>query len=148
MNGRSIRTMLAVLTLLGTQGCAAIGLTLLGVGAGVTTGTGIAYTLDSIAYKTFTAPLGNLEGATLKTLERMDIEVEENYPTESGTKLVATAGDRAIEIELDRLTAKTTRMRVNAQQGWFFKDRATATEIIAQTDRTLVDEPPLSKSSK
>jgi hypothetical protein len=49
-------------------------------------------------------------------------------------------------------------MRVNAKQGVFFKDRATAAEIIIQTERTLDDEPilaredasgaPVSKSKK
>jgi len=148
MSGRGIGMAFAVLTLLGAQGCAAIGLTFLGVGAGVAGGTSVSYTLDSVAYKTFTAPLASLEGATLKTLRRMDIKVNENYPTESGKKLVAVAGDRDIEIELDKLTSRTSRMRVNAKHGWFFKDRATATEIIVQTDRTLDDEPVLSGSAK
>jgi hypothetical protein len=39
-------------------------------------------------------------------------------------------------------------MRVNAKQGWFFKDRATATEIIVQTARTLGDEPMFSQNTK
>lgn len=130
------------------SGCAAVALTLFGVGAGVATGTGVSYTLDSIAYKTFTAPEEELRAATLKTLKRMAIEVKENQPTESGRKLVAVAGDRTIEIELDRLTSQTTRMRVNAKQGTFFKDRATATEIIVQTDRTLDEEPKPTREGK
>ncbi len=130
-----------------TSGCAAVGLTLLGVGAGVGTGTGVSYTLDSIAYKTFTAPEEGLRAATLKTLKRMDMEVKENEPTESGRKIAAKAGDREIEIELDRLTAKTSRMRVNVKQGWFFKDRATAAEIIIQTERTLDDEPVMAREA-
>ena len=39
-----------LIALLG-QGCAAVGLTLFGVGAGVTAGTGTSYTLDGIAYR-------------------------------------------------------------------------------------------------
>ena len=126
--------------LLGSQGCAAAGLTLFGVGAGVSTGTGVSYTLDSIAYKTFTAPVEDLQGATLKTLKRMDITVKENKPGESGRKIVAMASDRTIEIELDRLTAKTSRMQVVAKRGWLLRDRATATEIIIQTEQTLDDQ--------
>ena len=125
------------LSLLGHQGCAAAGLTLFGVGAGVTTGTGVSYTLDSIAYKTFTAPIEDLQSATLKALKRMDIRVKENQPNASGRKIMAEAGDHTIEIELDRLTAKTSRMQVVAKQGWLFRDRATAAEIIVQTDQTL-----------
>jgi hypothetical protein len=129
--------------LLGTQGCAA-GLTLFGAGAGVSGGTGVSYTLDSIAYKTFTAPVEDLQGATLKTLKRMDITIKENKADESGNgrRIVAVASDRTIEIELDRLTTKASRMRVNAKQGWFWRDRATATEIIVQTAQTLEDHPP------
>ncbi|OGL03730.1 MAG: hypothetical protein A3I03_01690 [Candidatus Rokubacteria bacterium RIFCSPLOWO2_02_FULL_68_19] len=60
---------------------------------------------------------------------------------------MAQAGDREVEIEVDRLTGKTSRMRVNVKQGWFFKDRATATEIIIQTERTLDDEPVLAREA-
>ena len=134
-------------SLLGIQGCAAAGLTLFGVGAGVSTGTGVSYTLDSIAYKTFTAPVEDLQSATLKTLKRMDITVKENKPSESGKKIVAVAGDRAIEIELDHLTAKTSRMQVVAKQGWLLRDRATATEIIIQTEQTLQDQQPVARGA-
>ena len=54
------------------NGCAAIGLTLFGVGAGVGTGTAVAYTLDGTAYRTFTAPLLKVEDATLLALDRED----------------------------------------------------------------------------
>jgi Protein of unknown function (DUF3568) len=139
---------LAAIGLLSTQGCAAVGLTLLSVGAGVTAGTGVSYTLDSIAYKTFAASLEGVHGATRQTLRRMDIAVQEDQPSATGRTLVAVAGDRTIAIELDRLTSRTSRMRVNAKQGWFFKDRATATEIIVQTAQTLEDEPRLSHKTK
>lgn len=131
------------MVLLGTQGCAA-GLTLFGAGAGVSGGSGVSYTLDSIAYKTFTTPVEDLQGATVNTLKRMDITIKENKPSESGggRRIKAVAGDRDIEIELDRLTTKVSRMRVNAKQGWLLRDRATATEIIVQTAQTLEDHPP------
>ncbi|MBI2219233.1 MAG: hypothetical protein HYU51_18285 [Candidatus Rokubacteria bacterium] len=47
-------TLLAVIATSRT-GCAAIGLTVLGTGLGVAAGQGTAYTLDGIAYRTFTA---------------------------------------------------------------------------------------------
>ncbi len=138
----ALGVMLAVLSMVGTQGCEALGLTLFGVGAGVSAGTGVSHILDSVAYKTFSRPVDTLQDATLRTLEGMDIqvtdiEVMENQSTESGRKIVAVARDRTIKIELDRLTAKVTRMRVDVQRGTFFRDSATATEIIAQTERTL-----------
>jgi hypothetical protein len=137
-----------------TSGCAAIGLSLLSVGAGVGGGTGVAYTLDSIAYKTFTVSDDSLRGATLKALKRMDMELKEDKPSDSGREIVAAAGDRTVEVEIDRLTTKTSRLRVNVKRGWFLRDRATATEIIVQTERTLEDEllaaelaPPTQKPS-
>src|SRR5262249_10265086 len=105
------------------------------------------YSLDSIAYKTFTAPVEGLETAVVKSLDRMAITLASRESIESGRKIVATAGDREIEIELDRLTARTSRMRVVAKQGWFFRDRATANEIIAQPAQTLDDEPRLTQAA-
>ncbi len=127
------------------NGCAPVGLTMFGVAAGTSAGTTVSYTLDGIAYKTFAASEGKLRSATLKTLNRMAMDVKENKANGSGRKIAAAAGDRAIDIELERLTPKTSRMRVTAKQGWFFRDRATATEIIIQTERTLEDEPALAQ---
>jgi hypothetical protein len=120
------------------QGCAAgVGLTLFGVGAGVTTGTSVAYTLDGIAYKTFTAPLPQVETATRTALDRMGIKVEATSKIDQGKAIKAVSNDRDIEIELEMVSNKTTRIRTVAKQGIFFKDRATATEIIIQTEKAL-----------
>ena len=120
------------------NGCAAFGLTLFGVGAGVGTGTAVAYTLDGTAYRTFTASLLKVEDATLLALDRMGIKIEKKEKTEQGGKLIAANGaDRQIEVELEAVSPKTTRIRTVAKQGIFFKDRATATEIILQTEKIL-----------
>jgi Protein of unknown function (DUF3568) len=127
----------AILLLL-MQGCAAgLGLTLFGVGAGVATGTSVAYTLDGIAYRTFTAPLPQVETATRTALDRMGIKVEATSKIEQGKAIKAVTLDREIEIELEMISSRTTRIRTVAKQGLFFKDRATATEIIIQTEKAL-----------
>ena len=119
------------------NGCAAIGLTLFGVGAGVGTGTAVAYTLDGVAYRTFTAPLTRVESATVVALDRMGIKIEGRENTEQGKLILASGADRQIEVELEMVSSKTTRIRTVAKQGIFFKDRATATEIILQTEKIL-----------
>jgi Protein of unknown function (DUF3568) len=119
------------------SGCAAVGMTLFGVGAGVATGTSVSYTLDGIAYRTFTAPISQVEGATRTALDRMGIKIEATSKTEQGKAIKAVSNDRQIEIELEMVSLKTTRIRTVAKQGIFFKDRATATEIIMQTERLL-----------
>ncbi len=112
-------------------------MTLFGVGAGVATGTSVSYTMDGYAYRTFTAPISEVEDATRTALNRMGIKVAASARTEQGKALSARTSDRDIEIELERVSTRTTRIRTVAKQGMFFKDRATATEIIYQTERVL-----------
>jgi hypothetical protein len=147
MFGRTARVALVVLAALGSQGCAGVGLTLLGVGAGLSGGTGVSYTLDSIAYKTFAGSETELRAAMLQTFKRMAIEVTETQKTESGTDITATAGDRTVEVEIDRITPRTSRMRVVVKKGWFLRDRATAGEIVAQTADALDRKSALAKSN-
>jgi Protein of unknown function (DUF3568) len=137
---RGVLGLLIVVGALSLQGCAAIGLTLIGSGVGIGAGAGTGHALDSIVYKTFTVPMDTLSKATVVTLNRMDIELVDTEATEEGQIIKATAADRKIEIEFDRLTPKTTRMRVVAKRNWLIRDRATATEIILQTDRTLTEQ--------
>ncbi len=144
----TIGTALLTLAVIGLGGCAAAGLALFGVGAGISGGTGVNYTLDSIAYKTFATPEPALRAATLATLKRMAITVTENEATDSGRQITATAGDRTVDIELDRITPKTSRMRVNVKMGWILRDRATAGEIIVQTEKTLEHGMLASKTAK
>ena len=133
---RSIRVAILLGILPFLNGCAAIALTLFGVGAGVATGTSVGYTLDGYAYRTFTAPVPQVESATRTALNRMGITIEATAKTEQG-KIAATGNDREIEVEFEVISSNATRMRTVAKQGIFFKDRATATEIILQTEKVL-----------
>jgi len=148
MSGRAIGVVFVVLTALATQGCAGIGLALFGVGAGVSGGTGVSYTLDSIAYKTFATSETELRAATLQTFKRMAIDVTETQKTESGTDIKATAGDRTVEVEIDRITPRTSRLRVVVKKNWLLRDRSTAGEIIAQTADTLESKSALARSAR
>jgi hypothetical protein len=131
-----LRFVFIALVMVSLQGCAAAALT----AAGVAGGAGVDHTLSGITYKTFTAPINDVRLATLKTLDRMDIKIAEDKKDDSGWAISATAADREIDIELEKLTERTTRMRVVANKGdLFFKDAATSTEIIIQTARTLDD---------
>jgi hypothetical protein len=122
------------------SGCAAgVGVALLGVGAGVAAGTGVDYTLNGIAYKTYAEPASDVHVATRNALKHMSIPIASDTATKDGWEMVANAGDREIEIDVERLTANTTRLRVVANREAIFKDRATAMEIIAQTGDALED---------
>lgn len=121
-------------------GCAGVGLTLFGTGAGVAAGTGVSHTLNGIAYKTFTAPMPEVELAAQDALKAMGIKVDKAEDIEGGRKIVAVAEARTIEIELEKLSSEATRMRVTAIQDIpILRDSATATEIILQT-AGMIDE--------
>jgi hypothetical protein len=99
---------------LALEGCAAVGLAVVGAGVGVGAGAGIEHTMNGIVYKTFDAPTNELRFATLKTLDHLGMPVTTDEKSEEGWKLSATATERSIDIELQQLTEKTTRMRVVA----------------------------------
>jgi hypothetical protein len=116
-----------------TSGCAAVGLTALGVGTAV----GVNHTLNGIVYRTFSEPLPKVKRAALTALKQMEIPVEAVEKTKQGEVIKAKAASRSIEVEFEALTPKTTRMRVIADSDGLIKDSATATEIILQTERAL-----------
>jgi len=116
------------------QGCVAVGLTALGVGMA----TGVSHTLSGMVYKTFTTPQAQVEKATYGALSRMQVKVTNAKRDGSSKTILARAGDRDIEIELEALTPNTTRMAVTAKKdGGILRDGATATEVILQTEKIV-----------
>ena len=131
----------ALLPALLLYGCEGVAVALLGVSTGVAASTAINYTLDGIAYRTFTASRENVRLAALKALSRMGMKLEEDSKRDGRDYFVATGLDRKIEIELEVLAARTTRINAVAKYGFFniFRDRATSTEIILQTEKALAE---------
>ncbi len=132
---RIVRVAVVAASLLLLQGCAAAALSI----AGLVGNLGIDHVLEGIAYKTFTAPIETLRLAALRTLKRMDFTVTEEERRDNGWRIVAKAPDRDIDIELETITRRATRMRVVVEQSNLFKDSATGSEIITQTVATLND---------
>ncbi len=116
-------------------GCAPLALTAFGVGASA----GVSHTLNGVTYRTFTAPPSRVRVATLAALKRMGIKVESAETTDSGELIRGSATGRQIEIELEKISVNTTRMRAIAKNGTLLYDSATATEIILQTERLLIN---------
>lgn len=121
----------------GLAGCGTEGLSVRGGGGGVDAASGIEHTMNGIVYKTYTVELAQVHGAVLSSMGRMGMTVREDVATELGRKIVASAAEREIEIELEQLTDRTTRMRVEAGRGLLLNDRATASEIVTQTGIAL-----------
>ena len=128
------RCWLALTILVLLTACAPLALTAVGVGSAA----GVQHTLNGIAYRTFTAPLPQVRGAAIASLNRMGIKVESHDKSKEGEVIKARASGREIEIELDALTPNTTRMRTAVRNG-LYMDAATSTEIILQTERVLTN---------
>jgi hypothetical protein len=114
-------------------GCEPVSLTLLGIGGSAA----VNHQLSSMPSRTFTVPFLKVKNASLIALEHMGISTEDVRPVENGEVITARVGKREIEVELESVSAHTTRMRVVARNGGFFYDGATATEIIVQTEKRL-----------
>ena len=114
-------------------GCEPTAMTLIGMGAS----TGFSYTTNGYAYKTFTKPAERVTQASIHALTRMDIKVAKTEHKDDVIVITGEAQNRVIEIELEAITPKATNMRVVTHKGSIFKDKATATEIVMQTEDIL-----------
>jgi len=120
--------------LFGLAGCEPLAMTLIGAGAG----TALRYNIEGVTSRTFTAPAADVKNASLAALERMGIAFESLELFEYGELIYARAENRAIQIEIEPISPRATRMRITAKNGsYFFYDNATAGEIVAQTERSL-----------
>ncbi len=131
----ALRWLTLAVGLFALPGCAPLALSLVGTGAGVLAGAGLDYAREGIVTRTFSASAQLIREAALRTLRRMAIPVIASAaePEREGVwRIVGEVKSRKIEIEIEALTPAATRTQVIASQGAFVKDRATATEIIAQ----------------
>ena len=102
--------------------------------AGLPADSGVQRNFSGVTTKTFIAPLSQVGTATLQSLNYMDIGLTEVRKETQTWDIWATAGTRRVDIHLETVTPKTTLMRVTVDRGDpFFKDGATATEIVLQT---------------
>ena len=127
-----VRIYLSML-LLSLTGCQPLALSLVGAGAGAA----LRYGIDGVAYRTFTAPADVVKQASLDALERMGLTLDSTGTFEGGDVIYARSTKRTIEIEVEPISAKATRVRIAAKNGSIFYDNATAAEIVAQTERLL-----------
>ena len=131
------KVLIAAFSLVALQGCAAVALT----AGSIAADAGIEHTLSGISYKTFVSTMDDARYAVFKTLDRLDMDIADQTQTRNGWVIFALANDRTIEIELEAVTYRVTRIRVIAHKGsFFFKDAATATEIIVQMAETMAAE--------
>jgi hypothetical protein len=114
--------------------CEPLSMAALGVGGSAA----VNHRVGNVGTRTFTASLPRVKTASLGALRRMGVQTVSPKKTDTGELIIARAGSREIEVELESLTPNTTRMRVVAREsGSFFYDGSTAAEIIVQTEKQL-----------
>jgi len=122
------------------SGCAVasgpLGVAVAGAGASAAA----THSLNGTAYRTFTAPISEVKEASIAALKGMGIQFESLSFVADGELIVASTPRRAIEIELEPISARTTRIKVTAKNGGILYDAATATEIVVQTEKYLPQE--------
>lgn len=118
----------------GVGGCAGLAVGAASIGGGVA----VSHQLGGITYRTFTEPLPRVRAAVIVALERMAIRLAGSEGMDQGERLIAWAGNRRIEIELEALTPNTTRLRAVARKDHgLLVDSATAVEIINQVEKSF-----------
>jgi len=116
------------------SGCAGVALTAAGVGGGVAA----SHQMGGMAYRTFTEPMPRVRAAVMEAFKRMAIKPDKTEKIDFGERILARAGDRNIEVELETVTPKVTRIRaVVRRDGGVVVDAATAVEIINQVERVV-----------
>jgi hypothetical protein len=149
MSSRGWEVVLLIGVVLAGEGCAGIAIPPFSPGAGTAGTQEVQYTMAGVADRSFSVPVEQVRKATLTTFKRMHIALKTDQMKDDGHReLVAFVGDRTVYVDLERLTARTTRMRITAKHGWFWRDRATAGEIIVQTERTLDDTAAVTRRGK
>lgn len=125
-----------ILLALSLTACAAAPLAIpIAVSAG---GGGVAYTVTNVAYKTVSYPVKRVETATRGALKRMAIKEDKREVFDDGTlRITAKTEKLVIYIDLIKVTSATTQIKVNAVRSTVLKDKATATEIIEETEKIL-----------
>ena len=127
--------MLIIACLLALEGCAAAALSVVGLAGGA----GLEHFINGIVDQTFSSPIAGTRLATLKTLKRMGMSVEKDERSDDGWTIAAKAVERKIDIDLEALSDKSVRMRVDVSREYFvfIKDPATGNEIIDLTKAEL-----------
>jgi hypothetical protein len=122
--------LIAALFLFGPTGCVEF-LGAAGSGAVVTA----EYILSGSVEKTMCFEYGRTKKALLVAFSRMEIVADRAIEVEGGEEILARANQMEIKVELKEITPCVTRISVRAGDGFLRWDKATAQEILAQTNK-------------
>jgi hypothetical protein len=126
------RAILIVLSLSSLSGCATA-ITMVGSGAAMAA----EYYLKAKVSKTITCDFLMLKKAVFVALTDMQIPLEQVSEVLEGEQITGKTEDLSVTVVLTRITPKVTRLDVNVDKGFIGRDKATAQEIVHQTDEIV-----------
>jgi len=98
---------------------------------------GVAYYYMNVSEKTCVYDLDTMNRASMVTLKRMGFKLGEQSRDEDGDrKIKANTEELNVTVKLKKVTAKCTKIKVTARKNVVIRDKATAAEIILQTEKT------------
>lgn len=117
-----------------TSGCAVVSFLPMFISGA---GAGASYSILNTAYKTETQPLKDVYRASIQSLRTMGFRIEKIQRKARKRRIKAASEERTVSMELKVVTDSATKIIVNVKEGSIFKDKATADEIIRQTEEVL-----------
>ena len=133
---------LLVIVALGLSGCvalapAALSSAALSGGASSLAKAGTEFTMSGGAARTFSSPLKDVYEAVHETFQRLEITVTEESFDGGEVEIHGVAIDRTFAVKLEPITPTLTQMKLTVRAHAIGKDRATAAELISQTEQVL-----------
>lgn len=138
--GHTLALLVAAVISLAAGGCTGIEVSALGVaalsaGAGSVVRAGTEYTLTGTAYRTFGLSLDDLSTVVRSTLARLEFTVQDAVAADHELIIEAAGIERTVHLRFTPITPVVTRLKVVVRRDLIRRDRATASELLAQIDR-------------
>jgi hypothetical protein len=138
----------ALLAVVG-QGCAALPLAavaapLLQLGGGAIVKTGTEYTASGTVLRTFTIPVDDVHTAVIEAFCRADLPLSgDESSNDGGHAMLSETEHRKVRVRLTPLTRSLTEMELGVKRNFLASDKATASELVEQTEQALAEKPAL-----
>jgi hypothetical protein len=94
--------------------------------------------MTGTAYRTFSLPLEDLARVVRETLTRLDLPVTEAVAEDEVLRFRAEGIERTVQLSFTPISTSVTRLGISVKQGIIQRDRATASEIVAQIEQTVL----------
>ena len=104
--------------------------------------SGTEYTTSGVAIRTFTIPMSDVHAATLNAFRRAQLIVVKDEVSKKGQLLITgDARHRSARVRITPLTGSLTQVELHVKRNILASDKATASELLTETERTLAENP-------